>query len=142
MKINDISVSRLHSKLKFNFEQKSLLIKDCGSKFGTLVLIKNPFELREKEFLEMQVGRSVVSAKVIKGDRKKIFGFKKVNDKVAGQIQSHINQNDCSDNDQRLIITEQCTEHFLHTADTHVCLMLTHEDAADDLCNNEDHGHS
>ena len=98
MKINDISVSRLHSKLKFNFEQKSLLIKDCGSKFGTLVLIKNPFELREKEFLEMQVGRSVVSAKVIKGDRKKIFGFKKVNDKKEKEEltqEMNIMENDC-----------------------------------------------
>jgi hypothetical protein len=97
LKINDISVSRLHSKLKFNFEEKSLLIKDCGSKFGTLVLIKNPFELKEKDSLEMQVGRSVVSAKVTGGNKKKIFGFKKVNDKKEKDVltQEMNIENDC-----------------------------------------------
>lgn len=97
LKINDISVSRLHSKLKFNFEEKSLLIKDCGSKFGTLVLIKNPFELKEKDSLEMQVGRSVVSAKVTGGNKKKIFGFKKVNDKKEkDELTQEMNiENDC-----------------------------------------------
>lgn len=38
LRINDISVSRLHSKIKF--ENGSFLLEDNTSKFGTLVLIK------------------------------------------------------------------------------------------------------
>lgn len=79
VKINDISVSRLHSILNFNFEQKTLLIRDCSSKFGTLVLIKDNFELKERDSLVMQIGRSVINAKVIKShNRKKILGSKKL----------------------------------------------------------------
>jgi len=79
VKINDISVSRLHSRLNFNFETKSLLIRDCSSKFGTLVLIKDNFELKERESLVMQIGRSVINAKVTKShNRKKILGSKKL----------------------------------------------------------------
>jgi hypothetical protein len=86
VKINDISVSRLHSILNFNFEQKSLLIRDCSSKFGTLVLIKDNFELKERDSLVMQIGRSVINAKVIKShNRKKILGSKKLSQNVENE---------------------------------------------------------
>ena len=78
IRINDISVSKLHSELNFNFENKSLLIKDCDSKFGTLVLIKNPFELKEKESLTVQSGRTLIKAKVIEKEKKKIFNTQKI----------------------------------------------------------------
>ena len=78
IRINDISVSKLHSELNFNFENKSLLIKDCDSKFGTLVLIKNPFELKEKESLTVQSGRTLIKTKVIEKEKKKIFNTQKI----------------------------------------------------------------
>ena len=91
IKINDISVSRLHSKLNFNFNTKSLLIRDLKSKFGTLVLIKNSFELKEKESLIVQHGRSLINLKVFKGDKKKkIFDFKKIYEKKE---KKEINEN-------------------------------------------------
>jgi hypothetical protein len=48
MKIADISVSRLHSHIRIVDDK--LLIEDNGSKFGTLIKIKEPFEvLRNNE---------------------------------------------------------------------------------------------
>ena len=43
MKIADISVSRLHSYVRI--KNGRLFIEDNGSKFGTLVKIKEPLEL-------------------------------------------------------------------------------------------------
>lgn len=43
MKIADISVSRLHSYIRIIDD--TLVIEDNGSKFGTLVKIKEPFEI-------------------------------------------------------------------------------------------------
>jgi len=43
MKIADISVSRLHSYIRLVDDQ--LYLEDNGSKFGTLVKIKEPFEI-------------------------------------------------------------------------------------------------
>ena len=78
IKINDISVSRSHSKLKFNFENKSLLIRDDKSKFGTLVLIRNSFELKEKDNLLLQIGRTIFEAEVPQREKEKIFNCQKV----------------------------------------------------------------
>jgi len=80
IKINDISVSRLHSKLNFNFANKSLLITDLRSKFGTLVLIQNSFELKEKDSLIIQSGRTLMKAEVTPKEKKKIFMCKKFKD--------------------------------------------------------------
>lgn len=43
MKIADISVSRLHSYIRIR--NGELFIEDNGSKFGTLVKIRNPMEI-------------------------------------------------------------------------------------------------
>lgn len=43
MKIADISVSRLHSYIRI--VDDLLYIEDNGSKFGTLVKIKEPYEV-------------------------------------------------------------------------------------------------
>lgn len=43
MKIADISVSRIHSYIRI--KDDLLVIEDNGSKFGTLVKIKEPFEI-------------------------------------------------------------------------------------------------
>ena len=98
VKINDISVSRMHSKLTFNFEKKSLLIRDCGSKFGTLVLIKNQFELKEKESLTMQIGRTVLTATVTKCNKKKSLGYKKEINNIENEEETEENINIENDN--------------------------------------------
>ena len=72
LKISDISVSRIHAKLKFNFESKSLEISDLNSKFGTLVLIKDKIELKSGERLITQVGRTLFGVNVIKKEEEKI----------------------------------------------------------------------
>jgi len=63
MKIADISVSRLHSYIRIIGDQ--LVIEDNGSKFGTLIKIKEPFELaisgtpRKQQSL-YQIGRTLI----------------------------------------------------------------------------------
>ena len=63
VRIRDISVSRFHCKLKYNKKNNSLLIKDLKSKFGTLVLIKTPFEIKEP--IQIQIGRTYVKTSLI-----------------------------------------------------------------------------
>ena len=72
IKVNDISVSRIHAKLNFNFNQKSLEIKDLKSKFGTLVLIKDKIELKYGEVLFFQVGRTLFGINNLKKEEGKI----------------------------------------------------------------------
>lgn len=77
--IHDISVSRIHAKLKFNFEQKSLEIKDLKSKFGTLVLIKDKIELKNGEGLFAQIGRSLLGVTVLKKKEEEKINENKIN---------------------------------------------------------------
>jgi hypothetical protein len=48
MKIADISVSRVHSYIRF--EGKSLIIEDNGSKFGTMVKVNKPHKMLEMKY--------------------------------------------------------------------------------------------
>ena len=48
MKIADISVSRVHSYIRF--EGNQLIIEDNGSKFGTMVRISKPTKLLDSYF--------------------------------------------------------------------------------------------
>ena len=75
VRIKDISVSRFHSKLKFNLKEKTLLIKDLISKFGTLILVKSPFEIKEP--IQLQIGRTYIKASIINFEDIKIFQKKK-----------------------------------------------------------------
>lgn len=60
IRVNDISVSRLHAILKQTNE--GIFIQDNQSKFGTLVLIKeNELKLEHEKNYIFQVGRSVLS---------------------------------------------------------------------------------
>ena len=63
VRIKDISVSRCHCKLKYNINNKSLLIKDLKSKFGTLVLVKTHFEIKEP--IQLQIGRTYIKGSLI-----------------------------------------------------------------------------
>ena len=59
VRINDISVSRSHAKLKCNTSEGTLLLRDLKSKFGTLILIKKPLKIKEKK-IHLQIGRTYI----------------------------------------------------------------------------------
>ena len=59
VRINDISVSRNHAKLKYNKEDGTILLRDLKSKFGTLILIKKPLLIKEKK-IHLQIGRTYI----------------------------------------------------------------------------------
>ena len=64
MRINDISVSRSHAKLKYNAEDGTLLLRDLKSKFGTLILVKKPLKIKEKK-IHLQIGRTYIEASLM-----------------------------------------------------------------------------
>lgn len=59
VRINDISVSRCHSILKY--KEDGFYIEDNNSKFGTIVLVKDRAPLMQEHTMAVQVGRTVVS---------------------------------------------------------------------------------
>ena len=61
VRINDISVSRNHAKIKYNLDEGTLLLRDLKSKFGTLILIKKPLKIKEKK-IHLQIGRTYIEA--------------------------------------------------------------------------------
>ncbi|OMJ85858.1 hypothetical protein SteCoe_12773 [Stentor coeruleus] len=61
MRISDISVSRIHARIKFH--QGQFLLEDHNSKFGTLVQV-NEIELVPDERLALQCGRSLLTFKL------------------------------------------------------------------------------
>jgi pSer/pThr/pTyr-binding forkhead associated (FHA) protein len=60
VRVKDISVSRYHSKIKYNMKDNTLLIRDLKSKFGTLILIRTSFEI--KDSIQIQIGRTYINA--------------------------------------------------------------------------------
>lgn len=64
VRINDISVSRTHAVLHFNQLSGKILIRDLKSKFGTLALLKNNVQVREKK-LHLQIGRSYLEVNIV-----------------------------------------------------------------------------
>ena len=64
VRINDISVSRSHASLKYNASTGKLLLKDLKSKFGTLVLLKRPIEIKEAK-IHLQIGRTYIEASLM-----------------------------------------------------------------------------
>ena len=59
-KINDISISRVHAK--FYLKDDNIIIDDLGSKFGTLLLVRNAIDVSEiiEKKMKIQIGRSVI----------------------------------------------------------------------------------
>jgi pSer/pThr/pTyr-binding forkhead associated (FHA) protein len=72
LRINDISVSRCHSFIKF--KHNKFLLEDNMSKFGTLVLVKDKVPIVPNYNKAMQVGRTVVN-----------FSIKPINQSGKGQ---------------------------------------------------------
>lgn len=79
IRVNDISVSRAHTLLVYNNKEKTLLLKDLKSKFGTLVLIKYPLRILAKPLI-LQVGRTLIECQL-----------KNVNDNIRHNEDIHIN---------------------------------------------------
>lgn len=61
IRISDISVSRLHARIKFHKE--NFYLEDYNSKFGTLVQVENT-ELKDSEQVSLQCGRSLLEFKL------------------------------------------------------------------------------
>jgi pSer/pThr/pTyr-binding forkhead associated (FHA) protein len=62
LRINDISVSRLHALIKY--KDGKFLLEDNVSKFGTLVLIKKRTSLISGFNKAVQIGRTVINFSV------------------------------------------------------------------------------
>ena len=109
IRINDISVSRNHACLKYDYESGKLLIKDLKSKFGTLILIKKPLEIKEKKIC-LQIGRTYIEASLIdfkeyerlKNEKKgKIKNIEKVNlEEIKNNCYNYIEELQISDNEK------------------------------------------
>ena len=59
LRVNDISVSRLHATIKL--KKTGFYLTDQKSKFGTLVLIKNRLDLSPNVTKAVQIGRTVIN---------------------------------------------------------------------------------
>ena len=73
IRINDISVSRMHASLLFSNGQMKL--RDLKSKFGTLTLIKKDFEVINKK-INLQIGRTYLEAVIKLNSDNKILNRK------------------------------------------------------------------
>lgn len=58
VRVGDISVSRLHAFIKY--ENGQFLLTDNNSKFGTLIMLNEPFPICEEK-VAVQVGRTVIT---------------------------------------------------------------------------------
>ena len=72
MRINDISVSRLHAIIKC--KKDGFYIEDNTSKFGTIILLKDKLRLKAHHTMAVQVGRTVISftIKYVQSERDKL----------------------------------------------------------------------
>lgn len=59
VRVNDISVSRCHALIKY--KEDGIYIEDNKSKFGTLVLLKDAYQILLEYTSAVQIGRTVVS---------------------------------------------------------------------------------
>lgn len=59
VRVNDISVSRTHAIIKY--KNDGIYIEDNKSKFGTLVLLKDVYDILLEYTSAVQIGRTVVS---------------------------------------------------------------------------------
>ena len=59
VRVNDISVSRLHAIIKF--KENGFYVQDNNSKFGTLSLVRGKLPMELDKAFAVQIGRTVVS---------------------------------------------------------------------------------
>jgi hypothetical protein len=109
IRINDISVSRNHAKLKYNEQEGTLLLSDLKSKFGTLILIKKPLKIKEKK-IQLQIGRTYIEGCLITMEHfQKIKNEKKQKQKQKTENQLN-NQNTEEINNNAMDIEEYPTK--------------------------------
>jgi hypothetical protein len=100
VRINDISVSRSHAKLKYNPTEGTLLLRDLKSKFGTLILIKKPLKIKERK-IHLQIGRTYIEAWLMgMAEFEKLRREKKQKHMKQSQQQSQHQQNQGIGNSQ------------------------------------------
>jgi hypothetical protein len=75
VRVNDISVSRCHAILKY--KPDGVYIEDNRSKFGTLVLLKEHYNMQLEYTSAVQVGRTVVSFTVRNTNVESMMGSNK-----------------------------------------------------------------
>lgn len=63
IRVTDISVSRFHAKLNRGSDG-DFYLEDNHSKFGTLVLIRKPYQLERNKTNYIQMGRSLLQLRV------------------------------------------------------------------------------
>eukprot|EP00929_Paragymnodinium_shiwhaense_P037930 TRINITY_DN20120_c0_g1_i1.p1 TRINITY_DN20120_c0_g1~~TRINITY_DN20120_c0_g1_i1.p1 ORF type:complete len:463 (+),score=90.58 TRINITY_DN20120_c0_g1_i1:102-1490(+) len=63
VRIADVSISRCHAIIRFDRGQ--FLLQDNNSKFGTLVALKRPKQLEYNSPISIQMGRTVLSFKLV-----------------------------------------------------------------------------
>ena len=59
IRMTDITVSRAHAELKI--VNGSFYLRDAASKFGTLIQVKRPLEIKPGQSLGLQTGKSKLS---------------------------------------------------------------------------------
>jgi pSer/pThr/pTyr-binding forkhead associated (FHA) protein len=59
VRINDISVSRLHAVIRYK-EGRGFFLEDLNSKFGTIALAKDPVNLPPDTPIALQLGRTLL----------------------------------------------------------------------------------
>lgn len=86
VRVNDISVSRCHAIIKYHPD--GICIEDNKSKFGTLVLLKDPYPLKLEYTSAVQVGRTVVSFTVRNNsiDRQALDGMPRLNNVLDEKV--------------------------------------------------------
>ena len=72
MVICDPSISRKHAIIKYNKENRKILIKNISKKYGTLILLKKALKINEKN-IQIQIGKVFIEARTMKfGEFQKI----------------------------------------------------------------------
>ena len=59
------SISRKHAVLKYNKENRNIILENRSTKYGTLVLVKNPIQILEQK-IQLQVGRTIIETNLMK----------------------------------------------------------------------------
>ena len=72
MVICDPSISRWHAIIKYDKENRKILIKNISKKYGTLILLKKSLKINEKN-IQIQIGKVFIEARTMKfGEFQKI----------------------------------------------------------------------
>ena len=105
--LNDISVSRNHCQLKID-ENSNIILEDCNSKFGTLVLIQaDSIEILKGKTLTVQVGTNYLKISI--GTPKNIFnccGAEEIDERTSYE---KINYNSVKYDKESEILNESLT---------------------------------